>query len=158
MVAVVRPRLPELRPMREEDLESIARIEALAYEFPWTLGIFRDCMRAGYACWVLSHDATTIGYAVLSMAAREAHVLNVCVAPDEQGHGHGRRLMRRLVDLARWHQAERVFLEVRPSNRAALALYHQAGFEVIGRRRAYYRAIGGTEDAVVLVRRLRPRR
>ena len=150
MVAVVRPRLPELRPMREEDLESIARIEALAYEFPWTLGIFRDCMRAGYACWVLSHDATTIGYAVLSMAAREAHVLNVCVAPDEQGHGHGRRLMRRLVDLARWHQAERVFLEVRPSNLRAIALYHDLGFNEIGRRPNYYPARNGREDALVM--------
>lgn len=150
MVAVVRPRMPELRPMREEDLESVAQIEAGAYDFPWTLGIFRDCLRAGYACWSLAQEGRIIGYAVLSVAAREAHVLNVCVAPDEQGHGHGRRLMRRLVDLARWHHAERVFLEVRPSNQRAIALYHDLGFNEIGRRPNYYPARQGREDAIVM--------
>ena len=150
MVAAIREMYPSLRPMREADLEDVARIEAGAYEFPWTLGIFRDCLRAGYGCWVLAHSAEVIGYAVLSVAAREAHVLNVCVAPEEQGKGHGRRLMKRLMDLARWHRAVRIFLEVRPSNGRAIKLYDDLGFNEIGRRPNYYPARGGREDAIVM--------
>ena len=150
MVAVVKPGAPNLRPMRLEDIDEIARIEALAYEFPWTPGIFRDCLRAGYGSWVLASGEQIIGYGVLSVAAMEAHVLNVCIAPEMQGQGHGRRLMKRLVDLARWHQAQRIFLEVRPSNPRAIALYEDMGFNEIGRRPNYYPAKKGREDALVL--------
>jgi len=87
---------------------------------------------------------------VLSVAAGEAHLLNVCVAPRLQGEGHGRRLMKRLIDLARWHQAQRIFLEVRPSNPRAIRLYHDLGFNEIGRRPNYYPARQGREDALVL--------
>lgn len=150
MVAVVRHLMPTLRPMRAEDVDEVARIESEAYEFPWSGGIFRDCLRAGYGCWVLAQDDLVVGYGVLSVAAGEAHVLNVCIAPDAQGHGHGRRLMRRLIDLARWHQAQRIFLEVRPSNPRAIALYHDLGFNEIGRRPNYYPARTGREDALVM--------
>ena len=154
MVAVVKDPYPALRPMREEDLEEVSRIEGEAYEFPWTLCIFRDCMRAGYGCWVLSRPREIVGYGVLSVAAGEAHVLNVCVDIKEQGHGHGRRMMKRLIDLARWHQSQRIFLEVRPSNPRANALYHDLGFNEIGRRPNYYPAKQGREDAVVMAMEL----
>ena len=150
MVAVVREPAPTLRPMRPEDVAEVSRIEASAYEFPWTEGIFRDCLRAGYGCWVLSRDAELLGYGVLSVAAGEAHVLNVCIAPRVQGEGHGRRLMKRLIDLARWHQAQRIFLEVRPSNPRAIRLYDDLGFNEIGRRPNYYPARHGREDALVM--------
>ena len=156
MVAVVAPQSPQLRPMRRDDLTAVAQIEARAYEFPWTLGIFRDCLNAGYACWVLEQQGRMIGYGVLSVAAEEAHVLNVCVAPAEQGCGHGRRLLRRLVDLARWHGAKRVFLEVRPSNVRAVAIYRRAGFVEIGRRPNYYPARHAREDAIVMAFDLLP--
>jgi ribosomal-protein-alanine N-acetyltransferase len=154
MVAIARDVYPALRPMREDDLEAVARIESSAYEFPWTPGIFRDCLRAGYGCWVLAHAAEVVGYGVLSVAAGEAHVLNVCVAPAQQGAGHGRRLMKRLIDLARWHQCERIYLEVRPSNKRAIGLYHDLGFNEIGRRPNYYPARAGREDAIVMAMEL----
>src|SRR5215813_11050248 len=123
MVAILKEPYPDFRTMKVDDLEQVAAIEGAAYEFPWTLGIFRDCLRAGYGCWVLAHAAEVVGYAVLSVAAGEAHVLNVCVDVVQQRKGYGRRLMKRLIDLARWHQAQRIFLEVRPSNRGAIQLY-----------------------------------
>jgi ribosomal-protein-alanine N-acetyltransferase len=150
MSAVAHEPVPALRAMRETDLDAVAALELQAYEFPWTFGIFRDCLRAGYGCWVLDQAGSVIGYAILSVAAGEAHVLNVCVAPLAQGSGHGRRLMKRLLDIARWHRAERVFLEVRPSNARAIALYHDMGFNEIGRRPNYYPARSGREDALVL--------
>lgn len=140
----------QVRAMTDADLAEVVQIEGRAYEFPWTINIFRDCLRAGYGCFVLATRAEIIGYFVLSVAADEAHVLNVCVDPSEQGNGYGRRLMKRLLDLARWHRAERVFLEVRPSNPRAIALYHDLGFNEIGRRPRYYPAKNGREDALVM--------
>ena len=104
--------------MRQADIDAVIGDRTARLPFPWTPGIFRDCLRVGHECWVLECRAGIIGYGVLSCAAGEAHVLNVCVAPEHQGHGHGRRLLRRLIDIARWHMADRVFLEVRPSNPA----------------------------------------
>jgi ribosomal-protein-alanine N-acetyltransferase len=150
------PLLAQLRPMTEADIDAVMRIELEAYPFPWTTTIFRDCLRAGYACWVLDAGGELMGYGVLSAAAGEAHVLNVCVAPRRQGEGHGRRLMRRLIDLARWHRAERIFLEVRPSNPNAIALYESLGFNEIARRANYYPAKAGREDAIVMALELLP--
>ena len=146
----------QIRVMRQADLEAVAAIEQRAYAFPWTAGIFRDCLRVGHECWVLDSRSGLVGYGVLSCAAAEAHVLNLCIAPEHQGHGHGRHLLRRLVDIARWHMADRVFLEVRPSNPGAIALYHAEGFNEIGRRPNYYPAPKGREDALVMARELLP--
>lgn len=139
-----------LRAMTDADLEQVATIELSAYEFPWTLQIFRDCLRAGYDCFVLADASEIYGYFVLAVAAQEGHVLNIAVAPAYQGQGIGKRLMKRLLDLARWHRADRVFLEVRPSNPRAIGLYYQLGFIEIGRRPRYYPARDGREDAMVL--------
>jgi len=145
---------PGLRPMREDDLDVVLGIEQRAYPFPWTRGIFRDCLRADYPAWVLVEDGEVIGYGVLSIAAEEAHLLNVCAAPEVQGRGHGRRLLRALLRLARGRGARRVFLEVRPSNAPAIALYHDEGFNEIGRRPRYYPAHEGREDAIVMAMEL----
>jgi len=86
----------------------------------------------------------------MSVAADEAHVLNLCIDPQMQGAGHGRRLLRALLKIVRGHGAQRVFLEVRPSNPNAIALYDDEGFNEIGRRPRYYPAKQGREDAIVM--------
>ncbi|NYZ62290.1 ribosomal protein S18-alanine N-acetyltransferase [Luteimonas deserti] len=143
-----------LRPMRTQDLDAVMAIERRAYPFPWTRGIFDDCLRAGYPAWVLLGGDGLVGYGVLSIAAGEAHVLNVCVDPGMQSRGLGRKLFRALIDDATRLGAARVFLEVRPSNPAAIALYHDEGFNEIGRRPRYYPAHDGREDAIVMAREL----
>ncbi|GHA85462.1 ribosomal protein S18-alanine N-acetyltransferase [Cognatilysobacter bugurensis] len=145
-----------LRPMQEADLDAVYEVELRAYPFPWTAGIFRDCLRADYPSWVLVEDGRIIGYFLLSLAADEAHVLNVCVAPECQGLGHGRRLLRAILQLARGRGAHRVFLEVRPTNKGAIALYDSEGFNEIGRRPRYYPAANGREDALVMAIELLP--
>jgi ribosomal-protein-alanine N-acetyltransferase len=156
MVAILKEPYPDLRPMRAEDLDQVTAIEIANYEYPWTQMIFRDCLRAGYNCWVLEQGVEVIGYGVLTAAAGEAHVLNVCISTDHQGAGLGKRLMQRLIDLARWHRTERIFLEVRPSNARAIALYDQLGFNEIGKRPNYYPAKRGREDAIVMALELLP--
>lgn len=147
---------PVLRPMRESDLDAVQAIEVRAYPFPWTQGIFRDCLRADYPSWVLHQDGRVVGYFLLSLAAGEAHVLNVCVAPEMQGRGYGRKLVRAILHIARGRGVDRVFLEVRPSNPGAIALYHAEGFNEIGRRPRYYPARDGREDALVMAIELLP--
>lgn len=142
--------IAQLRAMRETDLDAIMAIEVRAYAFPWTAGIFRDCLRAGYAMWVQEQQGVIVGYGVLSIAAGEAHVLNLCTAPGHEGKGLGRRMLQALLKIARGHGAQRVFLEVRPSNRRAIALYEHSGFNEIGRRPRYYPAHDGREDAIVM--------
>ena len=156
MVAMLQEPRPELAAMQPADLDAVAAIETAAYEFPWTLGIFRDCLRAGYECWVLRLAGEVIGYSVLSTAAGEAHLLNACVAPKHQGRGYGRYFVKRMVDIARWHRVQRIFLEVRPSNAAALALYQSLGFNEIATRPNYYPARHGREDAIVMAMELLP--
>lgn len=143
-----------LRPMREDDLDTVIAIEQRAYPFPWTRGILRDCLRADYPAWVLLQGGAIIGYGVLSIAADEAHILNICTAPEAQGRGHGRRLLQSLLQIARGRGVRRMFLEVRPSNPNAIALYHDEGFNEIGRRPRYYPAKDGREDALVMAMEL----
>ena len=144
------------RPLTLQDLPAIMAIERRAYEFPWTAGIFSDCLRVGYTAWGLEEFATLRAYCITSIAAGEAHILNLCVDPSYQGLGLGGRLLGRMLDLARKRQVERVVLEVRPSNEQAMALYRRHGFSKIGERRGYYPAQGGREDAVVMSLRLSP--
>ena len=142
------------RPLTLQDLPAIMAIERRAYEFPWTTGIFSDCLRVGYTAWGLEEFGTLRAYCITSIAAGEAHILNLCVDPSYQGLGLGGRLLGRMLELARKRQVERVLLEVRPSNEQAMALYHRHGFIKVGERRGYYPAQGGREDAVVMSLRL----
>ncbi|MCB1587570.1 MAG: ribosomal protein S18-alanine N-acetyltransferase [Xanthomonadales bacterium] len=145
------PVLPRLRAAQVDDMTRVHALEVRAYPFPWTLGMLRDCLKAGYEMWLLeAEDGELIGYGILSAAGGEAHLLNLCIAPDRQGQGHGRRLLARLVDIARWHHAERMFLEVRPSNPRAIELYLRSDFSEVGRRPNYYPTEAGREDAIVM--------
>jgi len=154
MSAILNEPLFALRPMRTADLTAVMAVELRTYAHPWTEGIFRDCLRVGYQCWVAELGSELVGYAVMSVAVGEAHVLNICIAPERQGQGLGRRLLRRLLRLADELQADTAYLEVRESNRAAQALYESLGFEQVGQRRDYYPADTGREHALVYARNL----
>jgi ribosomal-protein-alanine N-acetyltransferase len=143
-----------LRAMRESDIEIVWATDRMAYEHPWTEGIFRDCLRVGYSCWVGEIDGAMVAHAIMSVAVGECHILNLCVHPDWQSRGLGRHLLRHLLRFARSRRADSAFLEVRASNEAARALYASEGFCEIGVRPGYYPARKGREDAVVLARAL----
>lgn len=136
--------------MREEDLDAVMAIESAIYTHPWTRGNFADSLRAGYECRTLRAGGELIGYFVVMAAAGEAHLLNLSVAAAHQRRGHGTALLREAAAIARRLGARSLFLEVRPSNRGAQALYTRLGFRKIAVRRGYYPAHGGREDALVL--------
>ena len=137
------------RRMAEADLATVMELESAAYMFPWSTGIFRDCLRVGYTCRVLHESDRIGGYGIMSMGAGEAHILNICIAADLRGRGIGRRLLTWLLDEARNAGHGWAFLEVRPSNRPAIQLYESLRFAPVGLRRGYYQAVGGREDAIV---------
>lgn len=153
MVAVLRPRV-SIRPMRRADLGHVHAIEEASYPFPWSRGVFADCLRVGYCCRVAEVDGGIGGYTVISAAAGEAHLLNLCVAPSVRATGVGRLLLDGALVEARLLRAHRLFLEVRPSNTRAIELYRRNAFRVIGKRPGYYPAEDGREDAMVMVRHL----
>ena len=144
-----------IRTMSDADVPAVMRIERESYQFPWTEGIFRDCLRVGYTCRVAEVEGEMLGYAVMSSGAGEAHILNLCVRQDARCAGIGRRLINYLLVRARTLGMDEAFLEVRPSNTVAARLYQSLGFQQVGTRRGYYQAEGGREDASVLKLRLR---
>lgn len=143
------------RAMQPADLDRVLENEVRAYQYPWTRGNFSDCLTARHECRLLVLDGEVAGHGILAAAAAEAHLLNVCVRRDRQGEGHGRALVRHMLERARARRVEMVFLEVRPSNLAAVHLYRTLGFNDIGVRRGYYPAANGHEDAQVMALDLR---
>jgi ribosomal-protein-alanine N-acetyltransferase len=143
-----------IRQMGYDDLSRVIEIETAAYSHPWTLGIFRDCLRVGYDGWVYEHENRISGYAILMLSGAEAHVLNICVHPDCQRRGIGRLLLTHLTQHSREAGADTILLEVRESNIIAMQLYLSEGFNQLGVRRGYYPDVEGREDAVILARSL----
>ncbi len=150
MSAVRRLDAYTLRDMAAADVADVAVVEAASYLFPWSEGIFRDCLRVGYCCRVLCCGDEAVGYCIISFGANEAHLLNLCVRPDLHGMGLGRHLLWHALERARDAGVKTMFLEVRPSNEIALSLYRSEGFVEVGYRRSYYRGVNGREDALVL--------
>ena len=145
----------QLRPMQMEDLDSIMQIEPTIYSHPWTRGNFSDSLANGYSGWVLQQDNEMIGYSLLMMIMDEAHLLNLSIAKHRQKQGLGRYLLEHMCKIAKNHKALNMFLEVRPSNISAIALYENMGFCEISVRRSYYPADPkisktGREDAVLM--------
>lgn len=149
MSAVLKPNY-QLRPMQMDDLDTIMLIEPTIYTHPWTRGNFSDSMNSGYSAWVLEANQKIIGYALLMMVLDEAHLLNLSVAKSHQKQGLGRYLLEHMLQIAKNHKAANIFLEVRPSNISAIALYENMGFCEMAVRRNYYPAHDGREDAVLM--------
>lgn len=144
------PRLVKFRAMTPGDVPAVAAVERTAYAFPWSEGIFRDCLRVGYLCRVADVDGEIVAYGIVAMGAGEAHILNLCVRTDLRGRSIGRQMLMLLLERSRQAGMTDTFLEVRPSNLHAIALYQSVGFVQVGLRKGYYQAEGGREDALVL--------
>ena len=141
---------PVYRPMHQADLHAVLRIEREIYKHPWTAGNFRDSLHAGYSCWIMECSGCLAGYGVLMVGVDEAHLLNLSIASAWQGRGYGRALLQHFIDTAREYAAQRLFLEVRPSNIAARNLYAEMGFTELHVRRGYYPSDAGREDAILM--------
>lgn len=136
--------------MKTEDLSAIVLIEQENFTHPWTHGNFKDSLQAGHSAWVVDLYDEIIAYAVLMLVLDEVHLLDISVKTSYQKQGVGRRLLEYLMETGRSHGGTNMFLEVRVSNTAAIALYEQMGFNEMGIRRNYYPSQHGREDAVLM--------
>ena len=149
-----------LRPMHMDDLDAIIQIEPTIYSHPWTRGNFSDSLNSGYSAWVIEdtvmeEKSQMIGYALMMIVMDEAHLLNLSIAKHRQKQGLGRYLLEHMIVLAKRYKAANMFLEVRPSNISAIALYENTGFCEMAVRRSYYPSdptisTTGREDAVLM--------
>ncbi|WP_020396713.1 ribosomal protein S18-alanine N-acetyltransferase [Thiolinea disciformis] len=145
-----------LRPMVEEDLAAVMQIELRAYSHPWTHGIFSDCLRHRYPCFVYQPDRDIEAYVVLMQSLEELHILNITVLPERQRQGLGRQLLNAVEKIGLGLSASECFLEVRASNQAAINLYLKQGFNEIGLRKNYYPTQQGREHALLMAKTLFP--
>lgn len=144
----------EFAPIGVNELDWLCALENRLHAFPWTRRNFLDSLNAGHGLWRIAANGEALGYAVVLQVLDELHLLNMGIAREQQGRGYGRALLEWLAQAAREGGVTQFFLEVRPSNTAALSLYSSAGFSEIGRRRRYYPAADGREDAIVMCRQL----
>ncbi|EEF78517.1 ribosomal-protein-alanine acetyltransferase [Methylophaga thiooxydans DMS010] len=139
------------RVMLDDDLAEVHGIETSANRFPWSVKNFSDSLDAGHHAWVyIDPYDVIIGFAIVQLVLDEAHLLNICVRPDMQGQGYGRRILEHIIDHAMSKSATLLVLEVRQSNQRAQSLYEQFGFNEMTVRRGYYPAEQGREDAILM--------
>ena len=139
-----------LRPMVSDDLPEVCEIENAAQPTPWSTAVFQDCLNSRYQCDVVERDGQLVAFLVVSRVLDEAHLLNIVVAPGFQRRGLAWAMLKQLHAQCRGAGTSMVYLEVRASNLAAQALYQKLGYQESGRRRDYYRTVGGREDAVLM--------
>lgn len=141
------------RLMRLDDVEDVFAIDKDVYPFPWTEGIFTGCINTGHLCIVNEIENKIVAYCIVGMIIDEAHILNLSVCADRQGKGLGREMLLYLLGLLKKAKTTRAILEVRGSNQVAINLYKSLAFDEIGKRKGYYPAEEGREDAIVLAKK-----
>lgn len=155
MSAVVNQEKFSVRGMKHGDLKRVISIEQKSYQYPWSEKIFLDCLASNYSCLVAELDDYVIAYCIVSMAAGEGHLLNVCVCPSYRNQKFAQKLIAEVIDGFVDKTVSTIFLEVRVSNLPAQKLYSNLGFEKVGRRLNYYPAMRGREDAYIFSLNLR---
>ena len=149
MSAVLKSEVLDIRPIQENDIPSVLKIEQASYRFPWSERIFLDCVAAGYHCRVLLKEGDVAGYCIVAHAAEEVHILNICVGPEYRREGCARLLIKNEISIGAESGAKEIYLEVRVSNLGAIGLYKGLGFKKVGVRKDYYPTGSGREDAYV---------
>ena len=104
-----------IREMTSFDLAPVMAIEQQSYEFPWTMGILSDCLRVGYHCFVYEVNNEVRGYGIMSTVLDEAHLLNLCIAPEYQNKGYGFSFLNWIMNYVNERGAKTLYLEVRAS-------------------------------------------
>ena len=143
---------PLVRPMRLSDLSAVMEITRRSLPLPWGETVWREELASRFGLYlVLEEDGAVVGYIGLKLISDEAHVMTIAVSPERRRRGLARTLVEAALADPASARARRVYLEVRPSNAGARALYGSLGFVETSLRPAYY----GDEDALLMTLDLR---
>lgn len=152
----------EIGPLFARDAARCAAIESLLFagDSPWPAQAFRAEISTPHNHYFAVRDGDgLVGYAGISVlgpaGGQECEIHTIAIAPEHQGHGHGRELLAALLEIADKRRAP-VFLEVRTDNEAAINLYRRNGFEIVGTRKGYYQPSGADAYAMRREQRLAP--
>ena len=149
---VIRDRVT-IEPMTGLDIQQVALIENKTFKHPWKpSAFFTELERSVSICLVLRDESLILGYLIFWAIPPELHILNIAVHPEFQKRGLGSLLLSYLTEFGLETHCREIFLEVRPSNTAALALYHKMGFLLTGKRKNYYAE--DKEDALLMTKYL----
>jgi ribosomal-protein-alanine N-acetyltransferase len=147
----------ELRPLIPADVPAITRLYGQAFEIPWQATTLQKLLQYGAAGLVLCNASSLQGFILWRVAADEAEIITLAVAPACRRKGHATRLLQEMLHHLRPMGIGHIYLEVRASQSGALQLYRRAGFIPHGQRRGYYTKADGTqEDAILMTHRLVP--
>ena len=145
----------QLVPMQAHHLPQVVAIEARVQFSPWRESMFQDCLGGRYFSQVALEGEQVVGFSIWDAVLDEGTLHNIAVTPAMQGRAIGQQLLCAGLAWASEHSLGTLFLEVRESNVAARNLYKKHGFNVVGKRKGYYQAATGREDALVMQLELR---
>ncbi len=143
-----------IREMTASDIAAVFAIDCQTNDFPWTKTLFEQALASTKKTTVVEEQGEVVGFCIVSYVVGEAELLNICIATNQQGKKLGKKLLESALDQAKQSENHEMYLEVRASNVAALALYEKHDFNEIGRRKDYYPMKGGREDAILMARSL----
>jgi len=143
-----------IRQMTPSDVATVFTIDCQTNDFPWTQSLFEQAVASTKKTSVIEDQGDILGFSIVSYVVGEAELLNICIAKNQQGKKLGNQLLEHVLAQAKQSENHEMYLEVRASNIAALALYEKHDFNEIGRRKDYYPMKGGREDAILMARSL----
>ena len=141
------------------DINPIVEIDRHAFGWPWKRVYFRGELTSkqtiNFTLKTVDQEnrQNVIGYIICRLVNKELHILRIAVKPKWRGHGLAGRLLARALGKAVKSGARSAYLEVRPSNKSAIAFYHRQGFRLMGKKPQYY--TDTREDALVLMKNLK---
>ena len=141
--------------IKKKYLDQVFGIEQLSNSTPWSYSSFIDCMNKNYQFYVCTDNKKVIGFFIASFSLLEGHLLNISVAPNRKRQGVGNILLNKIESIAIEYGIKEIFLEVRESNREAIAFYENNGYRKIGLRKNYYKLSEGREDAVIYSKKIK---
>lgn len=138
-----------IRKWQKNDLPRLADIAEKAMPFPWTLRVFQDCLKMNYVGWVIEEERKIIGFSIILVQSEQVEIINIALLPEFQKKGGGRQLLNEILNYCKECEIPKINLEVRKSNRSAIAFYRKFGFKEDGIRKNYYPLAEGREDGLL---------
>lgn len=140
-----------IRLMQASDLEAVVEIENQVQSHPWKKSQFEESITS-YVSTVIERNHQVVGFCILQPVLDEANLLLMAIHPSQQGKGLGYQLLDESIALLKNNPVQ-IFLEVRESNKAAIALYEKSDFHQIDLRKNYYpHKDGSREHAIIMVK------
>lgn len=139
--------------MSPPDCAAVLAIEE-QQAFAWSKAQIQQYFNSPYSAFVVEEKGQIIGFALVALIADEGEIHNIAIDSQHQKKGFGKLLLNELLQFFHQQGVKTIYLEVRESNQAAIKLYQNAGFVVIGKRKDYYRTLHSFEDAILMQHRV----